>query len=401
MSREVTLPVHIARRTPDPVFGASAQRHIFMVRAEDLPDGLYGPDANPRESNPDRGIYKDVTKHLLNIEGTPNTFHLKNKGITVVAWRVEKLTDDEYRIDFAETPDGQMIGGVVDGGHTYKLIRQAIEQIQELNDDESRAPVTQFVKLEVITGLGYELIPEIAGGLNTGIQVKKYSLANLRKEFEWIQGALDSQRYGDEIRYRENERKKIDIREILQLLECVNIWRYPEGTDKHPVKAYSAKESVVTSYTKDPGQYERLSTILPEALDLYDTIRKEGQLRRNEAGGKGGKMQITEKDYLCYLGETHEYALHRAAAMPVFAAFRALIEEGPDGKARWVGSFDNVLDTWRGKVGQDLVERTLSSSQELKYNFNVLGKSANLWAALYGRVQLDRLQRQLAQKGGV
>src|SRR4051812_49374499 len=77
------FPVRVARRMPDPTF-VGAQRHLFLVRAEDLPQGL--PKApNPRAQRTDRGVYKDVARSLLNEEGTPNTFHLKNKGITILA----------------------------------------------------------------------------------------------------------------------------------------------------------------------------------------------------------------------------------------------------------------------------------------------------------------------------
>ena len=54
--------------------------------------------------------------------GRPNTLHLKNKGITLVAERVERRTDDEYELAFER---GQ---GLVDGAHTYELIGQPYSQ---------------------------------------------------------------------------------------------------------------------------------------------------------------------------------------------------------------------------------------------------------------------------------
>src|SRR3954467_84204 len=111
--KRFTLPVRFARRLPDPVF-PNCERHIIMCAVTDLPLDL-PRDPNPRAQNIDRGIWREIKKHLLNEEGTANTFHLKNKGITIIAERVEKRSDDEYELVIGP---GQ---GIVDGAHTYDL----------------------------------------------------------------------------------------------------------------------------------------------------------------------------------------------------------------------------------------------------------------------------------------
>ena len=91
-----TLAAPFARRFPDPTI-ENVNRHILFCRVEDLPQGL-PLTPNPREQNVDRGIWRDIKEHLLNEEGTHNTFHLKNKGITLIATSVDKLDDDFNKI---------------------------------------------------------------------------------------------------------------------------------------------------------------------------------------------------------------------------------------------------------------------------------------------------------------
>ncbi len=84
------------------------------MRAEDVPEGL-PRGTNPRSARIDRGIYKDVKLSLLNENGSANTFHLKNKGITVLAEDVKLLKGGLFEVQI------QSDQGVVDGGHTYDV----------------------------------------------------------------------------------------------------------------------------------------------------------------------------------------------------------------------------------------------------------------------------------------
>src|SRR5208282_3066238 len=112
-----------------------------------MPEGL-PKGANPREQNIDRGIYRDVMSSLLNEDCTPNTFHLKNKGISILAEEVSKAdNDEELKVRFASSEQG-----IVDGAHTYEIIMRGKSEITESNAGESN-PINQYVKIEVLTGL--------------------------------------------------------------------------------------------------------------------------------------------------------------------------------------------------------------------------------------------------------
>jgi hypothetical protein len=75
----------------------------------------------------------------------------------------------------------------VDGGHTYKLIVD--------NRENPNLPKDQYVKFEIITNVPEEWITDIAGGLNTSVQVEDMSLDNLSNKFEWIKNDLAKEPY--------------------------------------------------------------------------------------------------------------------------------------------------------------------------------------------------------------
>ena len=95
----------------------------------------------------------------MNDTGTPNTFHLKNKGITLVASQVIKNAEGSYTLVFEEGD------GILDGGHTFELIRDCQNEIAEHNAQCPEDPIVQFVKVEVLSGIDSGILIEIAGGL--------------------------------------------------------------------------------------------------------------------------------------------------------------------------------------------------------------------------------------------
>src|SRR5690606_24146990 len=92
---------------------------------------------------------------------------------------------------------------------------------EELSED-------QYVKFEILVDVPEDLITEIAGGLNTAVQVQEMSLANLGERFEWIKEALRGEPYDSAIAYKENEAdKELDVRDIVAYMTLFNIDLYP------------------------------------------------------------------------------------------------------------------------------------------------------------------------------
>lgn len=385
-----TFVAEYARRIPDPTL-RNAERHLMFVRAQDVPDDL-PKDPNPRAQKIDRGIYREVGAHLLNEDGTPNTFHLKNKGITLIARKVDRKSNDEhvYNVTFGSGH------GIVDGAHTYEILRKNKPMIDELNaTDGDGSEIEQYVKFEIITGLPEDLVPEIARGLNTAVQVQEMSLADLREEFEWIKDTIADEPYADKIAFRENEQCMYDARDLVVLLDLFNITDFPNTGKDYPTRAFSSKAAVLNAYLedqrkKDGFKYKMLRPILKDILLFHDTISLEARELHNRAGGKGGKLAFMEgrdrgKFPFPFIGKEGQYRLRRGALFPMLGAFRWMVEEGPDGKAQWTGGFENVLALWR-ELGGELMRATQGASEELGRNPNAIGKSRNHWANLHSTI---------------
>lgn len=386
------IPVRVARRMPDPSFEGAA-RHMFLVRADDLPQGL--PKApNPRAQKTDRGIYKDVSRSLLNEEGSPNTFHLKNKGITLFADDVRDLGESTFEIQFG--PDQ----GIADGAHTYEIVLEGQDRILEARSSENGAPIDQFVKLEVLTGIPPDLWVEIAGGLNTAVQVQEWSLANLKERFNWIKELVSSEPYGRRIAFRENESEAAyDVRDVIVLLEMFNVFDYPNDGEEHPTKTYNNKGDVLDRYLADPAKYERLSPILKDVLRLHDHISLTARDKHNQAGGKAGKLAFVERKMrgtweFVFIGKRGEYRLNRAALFPMLGAFRWMVKINGQ-KVEWRGGFDNVLSVWEASASE-LMRATQATSEEYGRKLTALGKSRNHWSTLHSTVA----KRELTARAG-
>lgn len=392
--KAISMKARFARRFPDPVH-PSIERHVMFVAVTDVPPDI-PREPNPREQNIDRGIWKDIRLHLLNQEGVANSFHLKNKGITIIADRVEKKSDDIYELVLDETQ------GIVDGGHTYQLIQDSLDDIRQHNEDEE-SEINQYVKIEVVTGLDPNLIVEVAGGLNTAIQVQKMSLHNLDKGFDWIKAELKDKPYFDEIAFRENEKAAFDARDIVAIMELFNVEAFPDGAISHPVRAYMSKAAVLDNFIDNPQQYKALRPILHDILVLHDTVRMEAMDLYNALGGKrAGSLAFVEarkkgKYQFPFLLEEGEPApesakrLSVAALYPMLAAFRSLVKIEHD-KATWkIGSFDAVLELWR-QVGGNLMLATQDTNEDVGRKANAIGRNKNHWRTLYGILQTAYLR---------
>ena len=171
-----------ARRVKHPVF-PEIEKHYMTVRAVDLPDGIR-KDANARDGEGKdlrKQVYREVQRSLVEDQAYPGIFDLKNKGIVILAESVRKIGEDTYEIRIR---DGQ---GIVDGGHTYEIITRA--------QPAEKIPADQYAEVQIRTGVDDEMITEISAGLNTGIAVKRHSIANLDGKFDWIKEEVANEPY--------------------------------------------------------------------------------------------------------------------------------------------------------------------------------------------------------------
>jgi hypothetical protein len=384
-----TLPAHIARRLPDPVLDKEwgITRHILYVPVRAVPEGI-PLDPNARTPNLRKRMYRQVEESLLDSgENWPGTFHLKHKGITMIAHSVDAAGGDTYEVSVKE---GE---GIVDGGHSYQLILN--------HKGDPNLPENQVVKFEILCGIPTDWIPDIAGGLNTSIQVQPKSLDNLAGKFDWLKKELSDEPYFDKIAWRENDDGIYDVVYVLSLLTCFNIFAYPNDGDAQPVVAYEKKSAVLKQFETNPKPYERLRPIAKDILELHDRIGYESKEIYNTATkGKFGRWSFVEMQKpgpYVFTGLPAEHQLMTGALFPLLGAMRWMVAEDPDtGEAKWQDGFPSVLELWR-EVAPELLTQTGLASQELGRNPHTLGRSRNHWSSLHSKVGLRYLQKKGAE----
>lgn len=399
MSSVFQFPVAFARRIPDPNFRieqdaeANIERHILIVPVRQLPKNL-SLNPNARTPNIRRQVYRKVEASLLNEDCAPGTFHLKNKGITLIAKSVKQKAEDLYQVTFDERH------GIVDGGHTYTLIQSHM-------DDDS-LPDDQFVKVEILTGVPDPWISDIAGGLNTSVQVQDISLQNLEGAFDWIKKELISEPYFDRIAWSENEAGEFDARDIIAIMTCMSIDSYPNNGEQHPVVAYEKKSAVLKAFgddfDKNRGEtYCKLRPLLKDILVLHDTIRYDFYEVWNASGGKAGALKIFDSKKsdkarfeFMFINKKSKYRLTSGALFPILAAFRWMVVEDKKSKTyKWNGGFNAVLRRWHESAGE-LVRATVEKGKEVGRNPDAIGKSRAHWAALHKTVAFRDLMAKQA-----
>jgi hypothetical protein len=381
----------VARRIPDPNFKQSneAERHVFVMPVRGMPREL-PLDPNARRPNIRKRVYQDVKKSLLNIEGEPGTFHLKNKGITIIAQSVAQKGDHEYVVTMRRG-----IHGIVDGGHTYTLIQENLENPE--------LPEKQFVQVEVRTGVPDSWIPEIAGGLNTSVQVQDMSLDHLAGHFDWLKLELKGEPYSNKIAWSENDPGEYDARDILSIMAMFNVLLFPNDKDEHPVMAYEKKSLVLRAYEEHDKKFELMKPIIKDTLKFHDIVAKDARDLWNKFnGGRGGGLAFMEKRErglfeFIFTGQNSQYRLTNGALYPILAAFRWYVEQDPTkGTLKWRDGFPAILKAWNA-IGGELLKATYLESNERGRNPNAIGKSRNHWANLHTRVaKFDLMARQNA-----
>jgi len=399
------LRVVEARRLKHPTY-PQIEKHTFTVRAKDMPDGIR-TDANARDPvGLNRRVYREVNESLFNRFAFPGIFDLMNKGITILAEKVRRIDDHTYEIDLV---DGQ---GIVDGGHTYKIICDA--------HDDPNLPEDQHVDVHVRTGVDGDMISEIARGLNTGMQVKQHSLDDLADKFDWVKAELNEQAYFKSIAWRESDKGEYDVRDVIAIMEALNVFDFPNESGTHPIQSYEKWSVPAEKFSKDADEfkknpekskYHRLRPILREALALFDYVRHDfhevynGKKYGGEKLGSGGKLDIVEQakggkkfDFPFARLSATEYRLTKGATFPIFAAFRNLVSIDPaTGAAQWSGGFKSVLELWQS-AAPELCRATKDGIKEDGSKPNELGKSRRHWSNMHKTVELFVLRKALKDK---
>lgn len=398
-------------------------RHQFDVPVQSLRGlEIYG-GANPRQ-NPkiNSRVAKQIRESLLNRDGVQDAFHLAHLGITVIATDFRKVDerDDAYLLKFKLDLNDEPEDGIVNGLHTMAVIEDLLTEGIEISPQ-------QYVSFTVITGINDEertdLIPFIAKGRNTVLQVKEESIDNLMGAFKPLQAVIGPMPYSNRIGWEESADTDYDVLDVLAIMTALNPILYPNenggtGDLTHPIIAADHKRGCLKRFDGDRDSYYRLADLLPDMLHLYDLIRSEAKDLYNKAtGGRGGKLRImnsnkrrdgtTKEDDLYFpfvrtgkgsYGKTGTWELTYSATFAILAAFRPFVVVNEDGTVGWKGGIEAVERAWRA-LGAELViacQETARTLPEHKMAV-LLGRNRPLWTVLHKTVK-EYLTRQEAEQ---
>jgi len=381
-------------------------KYWLSVAAKDLPADI-STKANARDPRGiNRHVYKEVRSSLEGETAEIGTFDLMNKGITILAESVRVVNKDQGLYDVV-VDDGY--GGIVDGAHTAKIIWES--------NGRGATPDDQYVEVYIRTGVSKELISEIARGLNTGIQVAPQSIYNKAGHFDWMKKIVEKEPYGKMIAWNESDEGEYDVRDLIGVLEALNIFDFPNDVNasKHPISSYEKWSIPLEKFAKDYEQnekslkrskYYRLRNLLKDGLVLYDVIRHDFRDMRNNEGGRAGSMKIVEEAALSRGAfvfpfarlKANQYRLTKGATMPILAAFRSYVTENREtGDAEWRGGFERVKQVWKD-AGPSLVSETYELTRDGIRTPDQVGKNRKHWGTLYMRLQVQLLQEKLQEE---
>lgn len=383
------FPTKHYRALPSPV--GDSKLGLFFTPVSLVPRDLWGwREVNPREVNPRSTVYKAITQTLTQ---EPERFHERNRGITVVA---DSISFDDKRQEATLKFSDNAAHGVVDGAHTLHAILEAQKQ-----PPENGWPAFVFIKC--ITGADATQIAEIAGGLNTSQQVDLKSLENLRDHFAGLQKALAKESYANQIAYKMNDDKPVDVREILYYLAVFDCSEYDEK--KHPVSLFGRKEGIVRRFADQASKpsvddpFKILISRAPEILRLRDAIEKRALTRpigRFKAGkGTRVRSESNRENNLIFLNETVNGKIPLGWIMPMLAGFRANVNwNKPKGTFSWIVPLDELLEACIDQLVLGIQDMHEQENSRPEY----VGRNAISWRMSYNTVSQAILEWQLAKE---
>lgn len=377
------------RKIPNPYLTSKNEGEKKPEMYELICDVLDVPDSipmgtNPREQKLNTSVAKKIQASLTN--HVDLNFYLLNRGLLLSA---ESILYDNVANECTITFSDPEVHGNVDGGHTYKIILQN-RYLLERGE--------QYIKIEVLTGVE-DFFEDLAEARNKSVQVQDKSMEELREHFDLIKNALENEPFFDDISYKENDAKRIDVLDILALMNMFNIDRYPvniKSNKSYPINSYSGKATCLNIYIKSYKEFEsdqtqnpyyKMSKILPTICKLYDEIeRRIGDFYNKSVTG-GGKYGLVAgvATHKCgpdfktkFYQESKQYLSPNGFIYPIIGAFRALVYE-KDGMYEWKKDPFETLE----ECGIDLASSTVEVSRRKGNNPNATGKDPMLWSNLF------------------
>jgi len=358
-------------------------QYAYVALADVPVDLPLSPD--PRVPKPNDVIRRVKTS----LESNDGVFHILNRGITISARTADyENSKGELTLDI---PDGDEAYGILDGGHTYHVVRELAGAPPKADE--------QYVKLEILTGVE-TILPSIASARNFSKQVKDVTLANYSHKLDWLKDALGPT--AAKVRWRENDDEPFDAMEYIQVINAFDVRKY--GDQNHPLESYKNAAKCLDAITDDTLTY--LAPKVSEIVQLYDTIRftwwpMYTQKDETGRGGRPGRLiEVTARQrgtarllqFPSLKGKDPAKAMYhveKGLAVPLIAAFRSLLTyDEPTGILGWK---TDPFEFWT-QNGSLLVRKVMEASDQRGSNPQAVGRDKTVYEALYESVELMYLR---------
>ncbi|VXB28064.1 conserved hypothetical protein [Bacillus sp. 349Y] len=253
--------------------------------------------------------------------------------------------------------------------------------------------------IEILTGIE-GIFEDVAAARNTSVQVQDNAIAELKKKFEFIKEIVKSEPFAENIAYKENDDKDIDIKELLSILYMFNLDLYPDRQSM-PTKSFNSQHNCMKNFiqTYDDNEssnqqtnpYYKMKNIMVDFFKLYDLIEENMELKYKEFFGSGTRYGKTKgvtgvKTKTKFYKYDTNYRTPKGFVYPILGSFRALIGE-KDGFYYWKEDPFKYFD----EIGKDLVGETVERSRSLGNNPGSVGKDSGHWKQLYRNVLTNYL----------
>jgi hypothetical protein len=379
------------RRIESPYDKEGKHSCVMVVEAGNLPKILNEwKGVNPRGVDLNSSVAREIRR---TIDEEPKAFLYRNRGLVILA-KSCSLNTKSKMVTIAL--DDKELHGLLDGGHTYAVIQQALCDVKEGWEDV-------YVNVQVLTGFNeLEEVVDLAAARNTSQQVKDYSLDNMQGHFDMIKEVLSGQPYADKIAYMENDKgvdgedKPVDIvRDILSCLVCFDIVHFTE--DNHPLKVYNSKFQVLRHFEKSADRLKGLVRLLPGMLNLVDTINYHIPIAYTGDGGKWALLKGVQQEKnatpLYFTGGKCRFKNPKGSIYPVLAAFRQLVERRGE-EFVWSGDRDPIETFHAHKL---VLARKIGEKMRENPDSNSLGKDKSAWEVCYSALETAILKADKAK----
>jgi len=390
---KINFPAHSFRKLPNPYKGASEdapQMFYALCDVTELPDN-FPMDTNPREQKLTTSVAKQIRNSLS--EEAERDFYLLNRGILL---SVKDVKYTNATSELCLTFEDGSVHGNIDGGHTYKIIKEL---------KNKTTPGMQFVKLEMLTGVE-DVFSKLAAARNTSVQVDSSSIAELEDRFELVKRVLqDEPLIIDRLSIKQNEAGDVDITEILAILNLFNLSEYPnDQAEGLPIQSYSGKAKCTDRYInvhKDlqeniENPYVKMNPIMLDFFKLYEKLETNigDYYATANQGGKYGSTKgvsgsVNSGRYFSkFFFRNMDYSTPTGFIYPILGAFRALVTLKENGYYGWAMDPFAVMD----QLGPKLVSATIDRSRTLGNNPQSVGKDRGHWQTLHMMIRMHFLE---------